>query len=415
MALYMGYEINNLSRKCSICGGSVAEKICHISYILPNGNPLPEQYDVVCCKNCGFTYANVDADQDVYNDYYANYNMYAENAALKYVNIQEGKDIRFQERQLMLKLIKETLPHDAAVLDVGCGSGEMLDALKKEGYKNICGMDPSAASIEKLKQKEINGFVGNIFDDALSTHASKYDLVISTMVIEHIYDLHGYLRSIKKYLKDEGGYIMLNAPAIEKIDQYIWPPANYFNHEHINYFSKISLNNLLRTEGFTTSVETAYFETNNEKGIVGLYTKADVWKSDDLQYDSLSLEAIKNYLLKYEETEITDKINSLLELKQDIVIWGAGSFAMQLLGSHPGLLDCVKYFVDNNSTKYGEKICDKEVLPPEKLNDETEIVILICSIKNADEIQKQIINMGWDKNNKVMKLSQDFTGMEIKK
>lgn len=403
MSLYVGSEINNLSRKCPICDGGVAKKMCHISYILPKGSPLPEQYDVVCCINCGFIYANVDADQNVYNDYYANYNMYAEDAELKkYVNIQEGEGRRFQEKQLMLKLIKEVLPYDAAILDVGCGGGEILDILKKEGYKNICGMDPSAASIEKLYKKGIEGFVGNIFDAALPTHAAKYDLVISTAVIEHIYDLHGYLRSINTYLKDENSYIMLDAPAIEKIDQCIWPLVNHFNHEHINYFSKTSLNNLLRTEGFTTIADTSYFEVNNEMGIVGLYTKTDCQKPYDLEHDSLTQEAVKNYLLQYEDTGIKDKINDLLELNHNIVIWGVGSFTMQLLSNYPDLLDRVKYFVDNNSTKYGEMICDREVVSPKKLTDEKNIAILICSIKNVDDIRKQIINMGWEKENKVI-------------
>lgn len=403
MALYVGSEINDLSRKCPICGGNAATKICHISYILPKGNPLPGQYDVVSCKKCGFTYADVDADQDVYNKYYADYNIYAEDVELKkYVNIHEGEGRRSQEKQLMFQWIKEALPDDAAVLDVGCGSGEILDALKKAGYSNICGMDPSAASVDRLHKRGIDGFVGNIFDDALPAHASKYDLVISTAVIEHIYDLHGYLRAINTYLKDGSGYIMLDAPAIEKIDQCIWPLANHFNHEHINYFSKISLNNLLMTEGFAPCAETSYFEVNNEMGIVGVYTKTDRQKPHALQFDFSSREAVKNYLVKYEDTGIREKINELLAFNQTIVIWGVGSFAMQLLGSYPALLDRVKYYVDNNSAKYGERICGKEIMPPAKLTDERDILILVCSIKNAEDIRVQISGMGWDKENKVI-------------
>lgn len=402
MSLFTGDNMNQLNRKCPICNSGTAKRMCSISYILPKGNPLPREYDVVCCAECGFAYANVNANQDVYNDYYANYNMYAEDAQLKnYINIR-GEGRRSQDKQLMIDLIQEVIPHEASVLDVGCGSGEMLDALKEEGYHNICGMDPSAASIDRVHQKGIDGFVGNIFDDGLPAYVAKYDLVISTAVVEHIYDLHGYLRHIGKYLKSDKSYIMLNAPAIEKINDYIWPLANHFNHEHINYFSKISLNNLLKTEGFITHTETIYFEENNEKGIIGLYVKTDMPETTDLEYDNTSQEAIKNYLLHYEGIDVKDTIDSLLETKKSIVIWGVGSFTLQLLGNAPKLLEHVKYFVDNNSTKHGEMIGDKEIYEPGKLSGESDVIILICSIKNTNEIRKQITSMGWDQGNRII-------------
>lgn len=50
---------------------------------LPEGNPLPTSYNVVSCSKCGFTYANVNATQKDYDNYYKNYNVYAENNDLK--------------------------------------------------------------------------------------------------------------------------------------------------------------------------------------------------------------------------------------------------------------------------------------------------------------------------------------------
>lgn len=397
MSLYIGEYVDNLDRRCPICNGNVAKKMCNISYVLPEGNLLPEKYEVVCCTKCGFAYANVDADQNVYNEYYTNYNMYSENAQLKLSGQR-----RSEEMQLNLRLIQQVVPNDATILDVGCGSGEMLNVLKEEGFQNIWGMDPSAASISKVREKGINGFVGNIFDDKTFSDTLQFDLVISTAVIEHIYDLHGYLRNIKKYLKEEKSYVMLNAPAIERIDEYIWPLANHFNHEHINYFSKISLDNLLKTEGFSPSVETSYYEEDNEKGVTGLYTLTDILQADSLQFDFISQKAIKNYLLKYDEMDVETIIKTVMETNQSIIIWGVGSFAMQLLGNYKELLGRVKYFIDNNSTKHGELICGKEICSPEKLSNEAGASILICSIKNSNEIREQIVKQGWGMKNTII-------------
>lgn len=401
-ALYLGDNIDNLRRKCPVCNNNEAKRMCNISYILPEGNPLPRQYDVVCCLKCGFTYANVDASQNIYNDYYENYNMYVEDTLIKSTNIKR------EARRPIIKLIQENIPLDAAILDVGCGGGDLLVDLKEEGYKNICGMDPTPESISSLKQRGINGFVRNIFSDELPLHTHKYDLVISTAVIEHIYDLHGYLRNIRKYLKEGSGKVILYAPAIEKIDENL-PLANYFNHEHINYFSKDSLNNLLLTEGFEASIETTYYKEYGEDVVAGVYRQISVWQEVDLDYDMRAQKAIKNYLQNYKDNNLDSIIQLLFETKLSIVVWGVGSSAMQLLGNYPELLERIKYFVDNNAAKQGVMVCNKPICDPEKIGGENEkIIILICSIKNADDIREEISSKGWDLKNCIISLGDDI-------
>ena len=76
--------------------------------------------------------------------------------------------------------------------------------------------------------------------------------MVSTSVIEHIRDLTGYLEHIQAFLKPEG-YFLVDAPAVEGMPQRLFPVPNYFNHEHINYFSKTSLDNLLGAPGWCAS------------------------------------------------------------------------------------------------------------------------------------------------------------------
>ena len=44
---------------------------------------IPDEYDVVSCDNCGFTFADVGANQDAYNYYYANDNCYSCDSEIK--------------------------------------------------------------------------------------------------------------------------------------------------------------------------------------------------------------------------------------------------------------------------------------------------------------------------------------------
>lgn len=407
-SLYVGDVAELLNRKCPICNSDVAKRMCHISYVLQDGNDLPRQYDVVCCACCGLAYADVDASQEVYNAYYADHNVYAEDAHLKYHNDIIGEEIErkdFRQNEPIFRLIQKVAPHDAAILDIGCGGGELLHVLKEAGYQNICGMDPSIASILKLRRDGIDGVVGNAFDDELALCIQKFDLVISSGVVEHIYDLRGYLQHIKRYLRRDS-YVIICVPTIEKI-RFSWPLAHYFNHEHINYFSRATLDNLLRKEGFITKMETEMVccEEMDENVALGCYVQASEDQLQDLEFDSQSFEVIKTGLLHYEETNTAGKVNSLIEAKQDIVIWGAGTYAMKLLSDYPGLLHLVKYFVDNNSLKHGETICGKRIMPVEKLAGEEEhIIILICSIKNVCDIREQIASMKFVSENKVISI-----------
>ena len=51
--------------------------------IIPEDMPIPSQYDVVSCRQCGFCFADVEANQDDYNLYYRNSNDYSQTSDLK--------------------------------------------------------------------------------------------------------------------------------------------------------------------------------------------------------------------------------------------------------------------------------------------------------------------------------------------
>lgn len=89
------------------------------------------------------------------------------------------------------------------ILDIGCGSGDLLEYLLKKGYTNIEGVD-------ELKHN--------------------YDFVMCTAVIEHLCDVEQVIKNLKQYVK-VGGYIYIDAPAVECFEKYHSKLTNYFKHE----------------------------------------------------------------------------------------------------------------------------------------------------------------------------------------
>jgi SAM-dependent methyltransferase len=94
---------------------------------------------------------------------------------------------------------------DAAILDVGCGSGQLLLKLRKSGFKNVCGADPF---IEKDIKYE--GGV-TINKKSLNEVSGQYDLIIFNHSLEHMPDQQETLRQAYNLLKNHG-YVVVSVP-----------------------------------------------------------------------------------------------------------------------------------------------------------------------------------------------------------
>ena len=143
-----------------------------------------------------------------------------------------------------------------SILDVGCGYGLTLRELSRLGYK-CCGCDISADLIEyhnahspwgKFKLCEVG--------QPLPFPEEHFDVVISTEVIEHCYDVHGFLVEIRRCLKQPGGRLILTTPyhgvvkllaivASGRFEQHFDPTG-----EHIRFFTVKSLLGALLSCGF---------------------------------------------------------------------------------------------------------------------------------------------------------------------
>ncbi len=359
-------------------------------YRLGEKNPLPLSYDVICCSNCGFAYADVDASQKIYDEYYRECNMYAENSTLKV-----AEDERQEEFAQVYKVFRDKIGLDANIIDIGCGNGDFLGYLKGKGFTNLFGMDPSEDSVKKLEERGVHGICKGVFEPLAKEEKNKYDIVISIGVIEHIYDLKNYMSQILQFMpRDRKAYFLCECPAAEGFEKFIHPVPDYFNHEHINYFSKVSLDNLLNIFGLYRVNEEVYVDigSGNSRGrlIIALYELRD--SKSEIKYDNLSIDSIKNYFkaVSAREMELEDKIRDLLSTSKTLIIWGGGAYAMQIIKKFPELVKKADCFIDNNSAKQGFRIGEKIVYGPEHIENSKDIIIAICSMMNAQDIEAQI-------------------------
>lgn len=387
-----------LNRKCPICGKNKGEILYNISMKLPKTYIIQGEYDIVACEECGFIYADVKCKQEKYNEYYKNCNMYSNIFEVK-------KEVYNNIRDYKVEFIVKYINKNDKILDMGCGSGDLLKELKKKGFNNLYAIDPSEKSIQSLAMEGISGRVGNIFDEIPLELQNKFDVVCCTGVMEHLYDVGQAVSNLMKYMNHKKGKLFVEVPAVEGFEKYVAEIPNYFNHEHINYFSIRSLDNLFALNKLVkmNDIEDCYFVYNVENDIKemvirGLYGFCE--ENSNYEKDILSIESVKRYFKKINQ-ECNSKFKMIREIinkEQKIIIWGTGSYAMWLVQQLPEIGENLHCFVDNNKQKQEIELCGKPVYGPEYLRKFKEkTIILICSMQSSREIVNQIEKMKIDK------------------
>jgi 2-polyprenyl-3-methyl-5-hydroxy-6-metoxy-1,4-benzoquinol methylase len=134
------------------------------------------------------------------------------------------------------------LHKDCTVLDIGCGSGLMLNALDE--LANTSGMDMSNEAIQ-FSQEIFSGPIkqGSLPDNVPFPNES-FDLITALDVVEHIDDDIGSLKAIRHLLKPSGKAV-ITVPAY----MFLWSSFDDMN-EHKRRYTLPELRQKLNSAGF---------------------------------------------------------------------------------------------------------------------------------------------------------------------
>ena len=93
------------------------------------------------------------------------------------------------------------------ILDIGCGYGDLLLEFERQN-KNIdlYGTDISKKAVDYCKKLGINADIGNA--DSMPYPDKTFDLVVMSLVIEHVIDQEKALNEVYRILKDNGRFLL---------------------------------------------------------------------------------------------------------------------------------------------------------------------------------------------------------------
>jgi 2-polyprenyl-3-methyl-5-hydroxy-6-metoxy-1,4-benzoquinol methylase len=150
---------------------------------------------------------------------------------------------------------------DRKIIDVGCGSGWLCDALIQKGF-DAYGIDASETGIEIAKRRNKDRFfLQDLSKDEPPAELDgiKFDTVISTEVIEHLYAPRTFIDFCKRILqKSGGGEFLLTTPYHGYLKNVFLAVSGkmdtHFNvlrdGGHIKFWSVKTVTQLLEERGF---------------------------------------------------------------------------------------------------------------------------------------------------------------------
>jgi 2-polyprenyl-3-methyl-5-hydroxy-6-metoxy-1,4-benzoquinol methylase len=341
-------------------------------------------YNVVSCKKCSFVYASNIPEQAAFDEYYINVNKYEH-------EIEQPDIITGKYEHIVQEIVHFAHDKTASVVDVGCARSETLRSLRNLGFSNLTGIDPSVKNVEYLKNKGINGIHATI--KTVDT-SKQYEIVLFLAVLEHIQDLHQTLNTLYA-ITAVNGMLIITVPdmTIPAEGEF---PYQEFSREHINYFTEVSLSNLMIKHGFNT-----IFFKKGRGELIGFFRK----DSKSIQKDIDGEHRIQNYINQSKKYEEEIYANLTRYSNTPVIVWGLGTFTQRLLVKN--VLKKIVVMVDSNPQYSGKIFNDINIIPPNELKKHKEPVLLAISNRYVDAVVHTIKNE-MKLENEIIKVYNDF-------
>lgn len=208
--------------------------------------------NIYVCENCTLQFMNPRYTNRYLEHYYSNYtDNDPENVRRWQEPLLYGHDFYFQ--------FIEKYQAPGKLLDIGCGSGYLIEAAQKRGWQ-VEGYDVDAQSTQTVAARlNVPVYHGDFLK--LDLPPASYDAITLHQVLEHLKTPHEYLKKINSLLKKEG-VLFVAVPNVHSLSnrfKYFLEGLGfrrkrrgvyYDSDHHLMYFNTKSLSKLLKARGF---------------------------------------------------------------------------------------------------------------------------------------------------------------------
>ncbi len=241
------------ARSCPVCGDSSSnarrfldERIdpSRLNEFSFASRKEPEffNYSMVQCTNCDLVFVDRPPSQQALHQAYHQ---------ADYDSSEEANDAAAAYLRELAPVIAR-LDRNAA-LEIGTGTGVLLEGLKERGFQDVLGVEPSTAAIEAAPPHRKMWIREGIFRESDYRPAS-FDLICCFMTLEHVHDPTEIAASVGRLLKPGGAFVTVTHDNRSTVNRLLGRRSPIIDVEHMQLFSKRSIAELFRRTGYTDVV-----------------------------------------------------------------------------------------------------------------------------------------------------------------
>jgi SAM-dependent methyltransferase len=176
---------------------------------------------------------------------------YWQDRGLHHKNVGEAESGPKQRAAGVIAMLEGIIRAADFVIEIGCGSAEILSEVRKRFACDVQGVEPSLEQAEAARRR--HGIEIQCSDlDSMDLNGRRANLVILSHVLEHIYDPLAALVRIRSMLATDG-WLLVEVPNMLRPNRSK-RLSNWLAREHVYYFSRNSLRRALAHSGFRTIV-----------------------------------------------------------------------------------------------------------------------------------------------------------------
>ncbi|MFN2440096.1 MAG: class I SAM-dependent methyltransferase [Chitinophagaceae bacterium] len=231
---------------CPVCGSKSINPLLTVK----DHSVTKEDFVIWQCNNCTLRFTQDVPVEAAIGKYYKSTDYISHTNTHKGLLNKIYQRVRNYTLQKKAKLITEnTGISQGKLLDVGAGTGNFLDTMKKKGWM-VTGLEPNDEA-RGIAKKSYNL---DVFDSAGINNLSinSFDAITLWHVLEHVYDLHGYIDHFKKLLKTNGKFFIA-VPNYQSLDADIYRLnwAAYDVPRHLYHFTPRAMDVLMQKHSLT--------------------------------------------------------------------------------------------------------------------------------------------------------------------
>jgi 2-polyprenyl-3-methyl-5-hydroxy-6-metoxy-1,4-benzoquinol methylase len=206
-----------------------------------------KEFTIQQCNSCYFLFTNPRPSEESIGAYYESQDYISHHDEAKDLMSKVYTSVRNHTIEQKVKLINGLVHPKGTLLDIGCGTGNFLSAVKENGWQTY-GTEPDSGAREVASKRVGATVFESIFQADLGSR--QYDIITMWHVLEHVHKLNETIDWLQNHLKPNGR-IIIAVPNPQSYDatKYgrFW--AAYDVPRHLYHFTRTTMKNLLQRHG----------------------------------------------------------------------------------------------------------------------------------------------------------------------